>query len=164
MGISRATPSIKAEYKAGLAFDAELNRVGYDLLQIQRNFMTQVATRLTDTRGQQMRGLVQADEIAEKPRVLEQERMNAAYNTMVNNMLAPYVYNAESAQNVLNEQRQNAWRQGGDLKEWARGAFMVGAAVAAYYGQYGMAASLAKTATTTGNISGDESFQTTKVG
>jgi len=129
-GVARSTPSLGMEARTGMDYDSRTMQLLGSLLQDERNFKSQAAQVLPQMRGSQVSQLAVADQLASKPREIQQARYQAAYEKIVNDMLAPYLYNANIASAILNEPRYQGYTSGGGLTDWGNIATL-GATVAA---------------------------------
>ena len=116
-GTARATPSLGIEQRAGQDYDFEADKVLGSLLQDERQFMAQAGQVLPALKSEQLNQLGAADQIASKPRMIEQMRKQATYDKMVNDMLAQYKYQANIAMALLNESRYVGYGTGGGLTD-----------------------------------------------
>ena len=128
-GSSRSTPFLGIEAKTGQAYDYEKDRVLGAMTQAERDRKAGAATSLASLRGQEINQLGTADQIASKEREIQQMKLQAAYNKVIQDMLAPYLYNANIASAILNEVRYAGVQTGGGLTDLGFGAAVAGSVV-----------------------------------
>lgn len=116
-GSARSTPFLGIEARTGAEYDTQKDVVLGGLLQDERQFRAQAASGLSDLRGQEVAQLSAADQLAAKERMIQQMRFQAAYEKILNELLAPYTYNAQIASYILNEQRYMGVQTGGGLSD-----------------------------------------------
>ena len=130
-GSSRSTPFLGVEASVGQKFEDAKNVTLGGLLQDERRFKAGSAGALTAAGSQRVRDIGAAGEVAERPREIEQARFDAAYQKILQDLLAPYTYQADIATQILNEPRFQGVQTGGGQKDWVTDTQGIGAMAAA---------------------------------
>jgi hypothetical protein len=133
-GSARSTPFLGVEAAVGQKFEDAKNVTLGGLLQDERRFKAGSAEALTSASGQRVGQLGAADDIAAKPRELEQMQFNAAYQRILNDLLAPYQYQANIASMILNETRYTGIQTGGGLTDVGFGTQIAASLIGAKFG------------------------------
>lgn len=121
-GMARSTPVTGIQSRTGAEYDSLILRALGDLYERERDRQTHAAGALPALRGQQIDTMARTSDLAAMPRQLEQHRLDALYQQAMQNLMAPYTYQANIASALLNEQRYAGVQTGGGLTDFAIGA------------------------------------------
>lgn len=116
-GSARSTPFLGIEARTEQEYRDAENVILGGLLQDERRFKAGSAEALTTAGSQRVRDIGAAGDIGALPRELEQMRMDAAYQRILLDLLAPYTYQADIAAMILNETRYQGIVKGGGLTD-----------------------------------------------
>ena len=128
-GSARSTPFLGVEAKTGAAYRAKESEVLGGLLQDERRFKSEAASKLTSAGGQRISQLGAAEDLAAVPRSIEQMQLDAAYQKILQDLTAPYTYQAQIASQILNEPRFAGIQTGGGLTDLGFAASVAGSAM-----------------------------------
>ena len=130
-GSARSTPYLGIEAQTGQRYDEAKDVALGGLLQDERQFKAQAGQSLSNLDSQRVSQLGAADQIASKEREIEQMKFNAAYQKIINDLLAPYQYQANIASALLNEVRYQGVQSGGGMTDLG---FVTSAAIQGFEG------------------------------
>lgn len=120
-GMLMSTPTEQAVYKNVAATQSPLLAAMGDLLSQREGQRMEAAKGVQSTEAQKLSSLSGISNIADLQRTIEQMQADAIYNQALQQILAPYQYNAQIAQALLSNQAPYMIT-GGGLKDWAAGA------------------------------------------
>ena len=133
-GSARSTPFMGIEARTGQEYDNQKDVVLGNLLQQERDRKAQASMGLSQLRGQEISQLSAADQVASKEREIQQQKFQAAYQKILQDLLAPYTYNAQIASTLLNEQRYAGYTTGGGMTDAGFYLNAMAGATASYLG------------------------------
>lgn len=131
-GVLKSGPTAALAAEQERMYNADIGTLEGGLLNEERNRMGQAAAGLPALSESRLSTMAGVSQLAEKKRLIEQDRNQAAFETAISDMLAPYLYNAKIAMALLNEQRYAGYETGGGLTDLG---FMT-AAASGFAGQY----------------------------
>ena len=139
-GVLGSTPGAGMIADTGANYDSKILSLLGNLYENERNRQTGAAGALMELPSRRIAGYGAASTLSEKPRQIEQAKYTAMYNAAMQDLLAPYLYKANIALALLNEQRYAGYETGGGMTDWG---FLINAGASAAGSYFGAKAGAA---------------------
>lgn len=134
-GMLKSGPTAALGAETGRMYDADIAALEGQLLEAERSRMGGAAAAIPSLENQRLARMAGISDLAMKERLIQQARNQAAFEAAINDMLAPYLYNAQIASALLNEPRYVGVQTGGGITDLGMfmqmGAEVAGPAIAA---------------------------------
>jgi len=123
-GMNKGLHTAALEAQTGLQYDAVKQQELGRLELAERDAQDRAAAGLPAATGQRMQTILQGQTMAQIEREQQDRKNTAMYTTAMNDILAPYVYNAQLALAIMGEQRYISQETGGGATDLGFGVQM----------------------------------------
>jgi hypothetical protein len=116
-GMLRSGPTQALAAEQERLGNADIATVEGQLLESERNRMQNAAGSMLGLEQSRLSTMAGVSSLAEKARAIQQAKNQAAFESAIQDMLAPYLYNAQIASALLNERRYVSYETGGGMND-----------------------------------------------